>query len=83
MAVADVPVPSYALPSATASLCDLTVQLTRLDGSTYRAQTRMGFRNAERRSRLAVLGSSIPVRVDAVDESLVSIDVAAWDAQTH
>ena len=78
VSVSDVPVPPYALPGPTASLTDLTLRLQRPDGSSYTAQTRMGFRSAERRSTLTVIGASIPVLVDPDDETHVSIDVRAW-----
>ncbi|WP_147455924.1 hypothetical protein [Nocardioides mangrovicus] len=78
MGVTDVPAPAYALPGPTASLTDLTLQLRRADGSTYTAQTRMGFRSAQRRAELAVIGSTIPVLVDPEDEQHVSIDISAW-----
>ena len=78
--VTDVPVPAYALPGPTASLCDLTLQITRPDGTSYAVSSRMGFRSAERRARLAVLGSVVPVVVDPSDETRVEIDIPAWDA---
>lgn len=78
--VTDVPVPAYALPGPTASLCDLALQVTRPDGSAYAVSTRMGFRSAERRTRLAAPGAVVPVHVDPADETHVEIDIAAWDA---
>lgn len=77
--VTDVPVPVYALPGPTASLCDLAVRVTRPDGSSYLTSTRMGFRSAERRTRFAVVGSTVPVGIDPADETHLAVDIPAWD----
>jgi hypothetical protein len=78
--VVDVAVPAAVLPGPTASLCDLTLQVSRRDGTTYTAGTRLGFRDAHRRATVAVLGSVLPVRVDPADPSRVAVDVTAFDA---
>jgi hypothetical protein len=80
-AIADVPVPQVALPSPTASLCDLTLQVTRADGSSYTAQTRLGFRNAARRAAIGVIGGTLPVVIDPGDPSRIAIDLNALAAQ--
>jgi len=80
-AIKDVAVPQAALPGPTASLCDLTLRVTRSGGSSYDAQTRLGFRDASRRAAVAVIGSILPVRIDPADPARVAIDVAAFDAQ--
>lgn len=79
--IADVPVPQAALPGPTASLCDLTLQVRRSDGRSYTACTRLGFRNAQRRASIAVIGRELPVRVDTRDDTRIAVDVAAFDAQ--
>lgn len=78
-AVAEVAVQAAALPGPTASLCDLTLQVSRRDGQVYTAHTRLGFRNAERRSAVAVIGAVLPVRVDRADLTRVAVDVPAFD----
>lgn len=83
-ALADVPVPQAALAALagpTASLCDLTLEVRRSDGRSYTAQTRLGFRDAERRAAVAVIGQELPVRVDTSDDTQVAVDLAAFDAQ--
>ncbi|MEF2978927.1 hypothetical protein [Subtercola sp. YIM 133946] len=80
-AAARVDVPQAMLPGADASLWDLSLTVTRADGSTYEAQTRVGFRSDERRRRLGEVGLSIPVRVDPTDDSRVAVDSATYDAQ--
>jgi hypothetical protein len=81
VAIKDVAVPQAALPGPTASLCDLTLRVTRSSGSSYDAQTRLGFRDASRRAAVAVIGSVLPVRIDPADPARVAIDVAAFDTQ--
>lgn len=82
LAVSDVPVPRAALPSATASLCDLTLRVSHPAGRTYDAATRLGFRDAARRAQVAVVGAVLPVRIDPEDDTRVAVDVEAYDA-TH
>ncbi|HEY0716718.1 MAG TPA: hypothetical protein VGD68_03810, partial [Streptosporangiaceae bacterium] len=79
--ISDVAVPQAALPGPTASLCDLTLQVRRADGRSYTTSTRLGFRNAQRRAAVAVIGAVLPVRVDPRDETRVAVDVAAFDAE--
>ncbi len=81
VAINDVAVPRAALPSPTASLCDLTLHITPAGGSSYIARTRVGFRDASRRATVAVIGAVLPVRIDPADPARVAIDVAAFDAQ--
>ena len=78
-AISEVAVPAGALPGPTASLCDLTLQVSRSDGQVYTVNTRLGFRDAHRRATVAVIGSVLPVRVDPADSARVAIDVAAFD----
>ncbi len=81
ISLTDVPVPQAALPGPTASLCDLTLEVTRANGSAYRARTRLGFRDAQRRAALTGSGLRLPVRVDPADQARVAVDVRAFDAQ--
>ncbi len=74
-------VPLAALPGPTASLCDLTLQVRRSDGRSYTARTRLGFRDAQRRAAIAIIGVVLPVRVDARDDTQVTVDVAEFDAR--
>lgn len=74
-------VPPQALPGPTASLCDLSLQVTPSDGRVYAAQTRLGFHDDHRRALIAVVGNSLPVRVDPANPDRVAVDVAAFDAQ--
>lgn len=79
--IAEVPLPQAALPGPTASLCDLTLEVTRRDGHAYHARTRVGFRDAQRRAAITVPGIVLPVRIDSADPSRVAIDISAFDAQ--
>ena len=79
VAVSDVAVPAAALPGPTASLCDLTLQVSRPGGQIYTAYARLGFRDAHRRATVAVIGTVLPIRVDRADPARVAIDVAAFD----
>ena len=81
VAIDDVAVPQAALPGPTASLCDLTLHITRASGHSYTTRTRIGFRDASRRAAVAVIGAVLPVRIDPADPARVAIDVAAFDAQ--
>ena len=81
LAVSDVPVPQIALPGPTATLCDLTLRVTGADGAGYETITRLGFRNAQRRAAIAVVGATLPVRVDPSDRTRVVVDSVAWDAR--
>ena len=80
-AITDVPVPQAALPGPAASLCDLTLEVTRANGTTYGARTRLGFRDAQRRAAFTASGLTLPVRIDPADHARVAVDVNAFDAQ--
>jgi hypothetical protein len=80
-AVTDVPVPQAALPGPTASLCDLSLQVTRSDERTYGASTRLWFRNAQRRAAITAAGIVLPVRIDPADQARVAVDLEAFNAQ--
>jgi hypothetical protein len=75
-----VDIPAAMMPPG-ASLWDLDLTVTRADGSTYAAQTRVAFRSEARREALGMPGLIIPVRVDPADDSRVAVDSATYDAQ--
>lgn len=58
------------------SQADLTLDVTRPDGTTYPVTTRIGFRSPERRAAVAALGTELPVLVDPTNPGRVVIDVA-------
>jgi hypothetical protein len=74
-------VPQALLPSPEATMADLRLRVTRADGGSYDAGTRMGFRSARRQASIARVGQTIPVRVDPADPARVAIDVPAFDAE--
>ncbi|HVV21781.1 MAG TPA: hypothetical protein VHF06_20270 [Pseudonocardiaceae bacterium] len=76
-AVYDV-VPQMPLPAGM-SQTDLTLDVSRTDGSTYAVTTRMGFRSPERRTAIAAIGTRLPVLVDPTNPGRVTIDVAKLD----
>ncbi len=81
-AITEVPVPQAALPGPTASLCDLNLEVTRSDGQTYPARTRLGFRDAQRRTAITAPGIVLPVRIDPADPARVALDdIRAFDAR--
>jgi hypothetical protein len=57
-------VPAEILPDPTASMCMLTLDVSPPGGAPYTVQVRQGFRNAERRTQIAVIGASLPVLID-------------------
>lgn len=81
ISVTPVAIPQTMLPNAEASLCDLELDVTRADGTTYRASTRAAFISAARRKALGTVGIVIPVRIDRTDESRVAVDSTTYDAQ--
>jgi hypothetical protein len=73
-AVHDV-VPAVPLPPGM-SQADLTLDVTRPDGTTYPVTTRIGFRSPARRAAVATVGTRLPVLVDPANPGRVVIDVA-------
>lgn len=73
-AVHDV-VPRMPLPAGM-SQADLTLDVTRQDGTTYPVTTRLGFRSPERRAALTAPGTRLPVLVDPANPGRVTVDVA-------
>lgn len=76
-----VEIPQAMLPSPEASLWDLDLAVSRADGTTYDAQTRIAFRTEARRQVLGVPGLRIPVRIDPDDYARVAVDSTTYDAQ--
>ena len=64
------------LPTAPGGLVDITLDITRRDGSGYTAVTRIGFRTPERRAQVATVGTRLTVRIDPADPSRVVIDTS-------
>ena len=79
--VAEVPLPPESLPEPTASMCVLTLDVRPLDGPPYAVRVRQGFRNAQRRAAIAVIGATLPVLIDPLDPRHVVLDVRAIDRQ--
>lgn len=79
--VAEVMVRPQDLPGPGASMCDVTMTVTRADGSSYTASTRQGFRTPERRAALATVGARVPVTLAPRNPADVRIDVYTWFAQ--
>ena len=66
-----------------ATIADLTLRVTPPDGEAYDVRTRIGFSNPHRRSVVAQMGATLPVRIDPADPVKVAVDtVALGFAQT-
>jgi hypothetical protein len=76
-----VEIPQAMLPGPDASLWDLDLTVTRTDGSSYDAHTRVGFRSEARRRVLGAPGLTIPVRIDAADDTRVAVDSTTYDTE--
>jgi hypothetical protein len=76
-----VEVPPAMMPSLEASLWDLDLTVTRADGTSYEAKTRIGYRSEARRQVLGLPGTQIPVRIDPADDSRVALDSTTYDAE--
>lgn len=68
-------------PTPPGGLVDLDLEVTRPDNTNYRARLRIGFSTVERRQRVAMVGLSLPVRIDRTEPDKVAIDTATfeWD----
>jgi hypothetical protein len=62
------------LPSAPGGVVDITLDITRGDGSGYTAVNRVSFSTLQRREQIAVVGTRVPVRLDPDDPTRVVID---------
>ena len=67
--------PPVPLPAGMSQV-DITVDVSRPDGSTYPATTRIGFSTPARRTAVATVGTTLPLLVDQNDPGRFSIDVA-------
>lgn len=74
-AVTEVPVPpgvgAFAPPGGQA---DLSLEITKSDGSFYTATTRVAFSSSERRASIARPGNRLSVLIDPANPSRVAID---------
>jgi hypothetical protein len=73
LAARDVAPPGFPAPGGMA---DLTLEVTRADGSVYTAVTRLGFSAPERKQAIAVPGTRLRVRIDPADPARVAIDTS-------
>jgi hypothetical protein len=76
-AVQKLPIPAEMLPSPSASMAWLTLDVTPASGAAYRCTIRFGFRSPERFAAIATVGTALPLRVDPGDPSRVTIDLPA------
>jgi hypothetical protein len=74
IAAHDVALPPEMAAAAPGGLVDITLDITRRDGSGYTAVTRIGFSTPWRRTRVATVGTNLKVRVDPSDPARVVID---------
>lgn len=73
--VDDIPVPPFAARlQPDLSMADVTLEVTREDGETYRTSARISFSSPERRARVAEVGARVPVRIDPDDPRRLRID---------
>ena len=76
-ALTPLPMPVEMLPSPSASMAWLTLDVTPAAGTPYRCTIRFGFRSPERLAAIATVGTSLPLRVDPADRRRVTIDLPA------
>ncbi|WP_216900492.1 hypothetical protein [Nocardia alni] len=62
--ITEVPLPAEFLPGPTATMCMLTLDVSPPGAEPYTVQVRQGFRSAERRAQIAVIGATLPVLID-------------------
>lgn len=79
--ITEVPLPAESLPDPTASTCVLALDVLPPGGVPYSATVRQGFRDAQRRAAIAVIGATLPVRIDPHEPQHVALDVPAFDRQ--
>jgi hypothetical protein len=78
--VADIALPVSALPDPSGSMCVLTVQVQPAGAQPYVTTLRQGFRTAERRAQIAVIGTLLPVLIDPSNPLHITFDVGRFDA---
>ena len=76
-AVKKLPIPAEMLPSPSACMAWLTLDVTPADGGQYRCTIRFGFRSPERFTAIATVGTALPLRVAPADRNQVTIDLPA------
>jgi hypothetical protein len=74
LAAHEVSVP-FGMPGAgPGGVVDITLDVSAPDGSAYSTMTRISFSTVERKARIAVPGSTLPVLIDPSDRSRIVID---------
>jgi hypothetical protein len=68
--------PRFAALSPPGGMADVTLEITRADGSRYTTHTVIGFSTPERRSIVAVAGKRLNVFIDPSSPQKVAIDTA-------
>lgn len=61
-------------PDRHASIANVAVQVTRRDGTSYRALARFGFRTEQRRRQIGRVGAAVPVRLDPARPERIALD---------
>jgi hypothetical protein len=77
IAAHEVQLPAGMAGAPPAGLVDITLDITRADGTSYSTVTRVGFSTAERRARVATVGAQLPVFIDPGSQDRVAIDTAS------
>jgi hypothetical protein len=68
--------PRFAALAPPGGMADLTLEVTRADGSIYTAHSVIGFSTQERRSIVAVVGKRLNVFIDPSTPTKIAIDTA-------
>jgi hypothetical protein len=76
--VRDVPVPAGQLLPEGGSV-ELTLDVTRADGTRHIALARALFASREHRARFGSVGARLPIRLDPADQTRATLDYAALD----
>jgi hypothetical protein len=79
--ITELPAAQFPPPGPTGSYCVLSLEVTRSDGRTYSAHTRVGFRSAERRAAVTAPGVVLAVRIDPADQARVVLDSDTFSAR--
>lgn len=81
VAVQEVTLPGPFGTMAPGGVADLTLEVAPPDGTVYTTHMRLFFSTPERRARIAVPGTRLPVRIDPNRSTHVEFDKAAFDAE--
>ena len=76
IAAHEIAIPPGTPGNAPGGVVDITLDITRADGSGYTAVTRVGFATPERRARFATVGTRLSVLIDPDNPSRVAIDAS-------